>query len=192
MEPSHTDTLDNPIMQENQSIWPVVKQYGLFAALALIVHSLVGQLGEFTNPMSQGVVSTLYGLIVWPIFIIFGRQGILQQRLIENGFISFGRAFKVSISIIMFAVLISSVYGILYFQFIDPDFQQNIMDQMTNNFYEQGLSEEQIEQTLKISSFFANPFAIIGTGLVFTGIFGSILSLIMAAVLKRDPMTDDY
>ena len=83
MEPSHTDTLDNPIMQENQSIWPVVKQYGLFAAFALIVHSLVGQLSEITDPINQGVVSVLYGLIIWPIFIIFGRQGILQQRFLR-------------------------------------------------------------------------------------------------------------
>ncbi|MBX7052124.1 MAG: DUF4199 domain-containing protein [Flavobacteriales bacterium] len=86
--------------------------------------------------------------------------------------------------------LVSGILGAILFYFfityINPGFLAEIENVAIEEMQSKGLSDEQIEQSLQMMSFFMNPVFMGVMTLIFSVIFNLIAGLIIGAILKRD------
>lgn len=116
-----------------------------------------------------------------------------KYRTLIGGFISFRDAFLYCFIALVTASLVSSVFSILFMQFVDPDYLKNIMEAQKaymENYLSGKVSEEQLSQTLdKIDEQAAKMTPVSSTirSLIGSVIFGGIVALIMGAIMKKNP-----
>ena len=185
MDASTIGTEPLAITRENRSIWPVTRKFALFAALTLILHQVIGQFTVFSNDSSATIVS-LYEFLIWPILMVFAWGGVSRQRLLEDGVISFGRAFKISAGVVILAILISLTYSFIYLL----DAYAQSAKTMQDFFYEIGAAEEEVAQMAKNSGLKYRWMMVSGTILMNffqESFFGLGISLAVAALLRRKP-----
>ncbi|MCB0552916.1 MAG: DUF4199 domain-containing protein [Phaeodactylibacter sp.] len=186
-------TLDNPnerVDQASVSPWPTGLRYGLILGLVLVTVSLVMSLTGLVDPANQDnptnwIASILsYGIMIGAIVV-----AIRQHRDGELGsFITFGRSFFMGFIVVLIASVISMIYTYVYFTMIEPGMIENILDASREKMIEgQGMDEDQAEQALSMMSWMFSPVAmtiIAGVGSLF---MGAIFSLIVGAIMKRNP-----
>ncbi len=162
--------------------------YGFIGGLLSIAASLVLDLTGLVDAAAgkgtwlSSVVSI--AIFVWALF-----TAIRKQREDLGGTISFGGAFKVAFVASVIIALIGAAYMLLYANFINPDFideaKQAAMEQMAA----QGQSDEQIEQTMEIAGKMMTAPMMLVWSFVVNLIMGVIISLIGAAILKKETWT---
>jgi hypothetical protein len=177
--------LDNPQLPTESEVspWNDIVRYGLIGGLLLIILSLSTII--FDLQFSSLMTSALIGLAVYAIVIIFIVVGVKHHR--DNslgGYISFGRAFVTGTLIGILAALVNQVFNIIY-NFIDPGYMERVTETMLEMYEEQGLSEAQLQEIADRMSD-PNSLSNIAIGLGMFLIFAAIISLIVAAVLKRE------
>jgi zinc transporter ZupT len=149
-----------------------------------------------------GLVSVVYSVILYMLdqalnnvlgylgfIIIIAGLAIAMKSYRDNvldGILPFGKAFGFGILIVLISAVISGIYGILLYTIIDPDLIGKAMDASAGRMLEQGLSEDQVEQALEISKRFMKPVFMFISGLVVNLLVGVVLSLIMAAIFKKE------
>ncbi|MDB5240644.1 MAG: hypothetical protein JWP57_1269 [Spirosoma sp.] len=166
-------------MNDDVSSARVALKWGLITGVALIVYStLLNVLGQMTNGWLT--------VVVYVIIVVGLVLGMREFRSLNGDYLTFGQGMGLGALLSAVAGMISSTYNVLYNTVIDPGLQERFMNNMREQLEDQGkLSDDQIDQAMKISKMFQSP------GLQFVaGIFGSILvgvflSLIVAAVLRR-------
>ncbi|OZI07520.1 hypothetical protein BWI93_14385 [Siphonobacter sp. BAB-5385] len=109
-----------------------------------------------------------------------------EFRTHNEGYISFGQGVGI-------AALTGAVWGVLsagliliYTQFIDNSAQEKTLRALRNAYEERGMTEEQTETAMRFVTLMTNPgFSFVMT--ILTGVIvGTVLGLIVAAVVKRD------
>ncbi len=169
-----------PTSKQTIEIKDAAIKFGLIGGLAGILISLIL---FFSNLQYETWAKWLQSLIML-ITIFLGVKSIADAH--KNRIIPFGILFKSGMFITVSITLISVVYFFVYANFIETDFVNNLLDLSRKQMAERGLSEEQIEQGIELSKKFMSPgiMAVIST---FSSlIIGAIVSLISAAVLKKD------
>jgi hypothetical protein len=160
-------------------------KYGLLYALGAILWTMITYVTGMDRMKSFNVIGLLSMVI--PITCIY--LGIKEKRDTElKGFISYGTAFNLGLSITAVATSIYAVFSFFYFKFINPgiiDFQKNLQYERLQ---ERGMDELQIEKSLSFSEPFMSVTGFTITGFIVTFLIGIIISLIIAAILKKpDP-----
>ena len=160
-------------------------KFGVYAAVAGMFFSLL----SYVTGINRAEWFYYIGFITLLIPIYFISMAIKTKRDQElKGFISYGKAFNEGLLVTLVNGLISTAYSAVYFFLIDPSFIDFQKQKMINQWEEQGMDDAQIEQMLEYSSWSLNPtaYTIISFFVVlFTGV---IISLIVAAVMKKpDP-----
>ena len=166
-------------MTETQpSVAPVALKYGLIAALAGVVYSLILMVTDLGD---NRILSSLAYLIMIA-GIVFAMQ---QYKAINYGYMSYGQGLGIgSIVSVVFGFL-SGLFTWLYTTFVDPEYMARVMEKQRVQLLEQGLSDEQIDASMKMAENFQGPVTMILGAAVVTLIIGFILSLIIAAVMKN-------
>jgi hypothetical protein len=142
------------------------------------------------NRSDAGTYFQWMGLIV-PIVCIV--QAVKEYKLTSgDGWVEFGEAFKTGFTVTSIGAIIGSVYYILFIKVIDPTFMDFMMNKQIEKMQDNGMSEEAAEKALEASKMW------FGTGMQFTFailgglLIGTIIALIMAAILKKpnpDPLS---
>jgi ethanolamine transporter EutH len=153
----------------------------IVSTMMLITMAIYTSSGDFDNGMIYGYASMLLAFSL--IFV-----GIKNYRdKYNNGFISFGKAFKVGILITLIASTIYVIVWLIDYYFFIPDFGEKYAAHMLEKLKASGASEiEMAKQTKEMASFstmYKNPFfnalmtyaEIIPVGLIFTLISSFIL-----------------
>jgi len=168
-------------MQEQITRSSVVYKFGLIIGLVAIIYSILLYLLDLSMNKALGYVNYVFliGGIVW------GLKTYRDQGL--NGFISFGKAFTTGFYISVVAGVISAIWAFIFFKFINPEFVEIILQETETQMMEQGQSEEVIEQTLKYTRMFMKPSLMAFWSFLFNIIGGAILSLIIGAIMRKDP-----
>ncbi|MCB0568392.1 MAG: DUF4199 domain-containing protein [Phaeodactylibacter sp.] len=186
-------TLDNPndrINQASVSPWPTGMRFGLITGLVLVVLSLVMTLSGIVNPADRNnPANWISSLLSYAVMVGAIVMAIRQHRDKElGGYITFGRSFSLGFIVILISAVISMVYAYVYFTIIDPDMINTILDVSREQMVEdRGMSEEQAEQALSMTSWMFSPVMMTifaGVGSLF---MGAIFSLIVGAIMKRNP-----
>jgi hypothetical protein len=164
------------------SVWKSALEGGVLIGAAQIIGALIAYL----LGMQTGMVPLIITISILISALIF-----VQMRFRDNlngGFISYGRAYGFVVVSGIYAGLIYAGYHLLYLNFIDPGFSDRQMEFQYNEMLGKGMSEGQIEMSMKymkmgFASTWQGVSAVIGT--IFVCAF---LGLITSAVaMKNEP-----
>lgn len=163
----------------------IALKYGLIYSGINILWSLLLYVTELNRSESAWVFQMI-ALAIPVVCIIMAVNEYKQKE--GNGFITFGTAFKKGLLICLIGGIIGSAFYVIYLEAIDPSFKDFMMQQQVDKMTEMGMGEEAIEDAINQSAKFQTPFWMFTWGIVGSLFVGAIISLIMAAILKKpDP-----
>jgi hypothetical protein len=155
----------------------VALKAGLITGLVMTVYSTV--LSMMGLPQSSPLHYVTFLLLVGGL--VYGMREFKEQN---GGYMTYGQGLGVGTLTSAVAGLLSSLISTFYVKFVDPTLLQRTMDEQRIQMEERGMSDAQIDQAMKIAESMSGFSFIIATiGVVF---FGFILSLIIAAFVKRE------
>lgn len=155
-------------------------KYGIIGGLAGILISLIL---FFANLQYESWSKWLQSVVMIAA-IILGIKAIADAN--KYKLVPFGSLFSGGMIVTVIIAVISVVYFLVYSNFIETNFLENLMDVSRKQMTEKGLSEEQIDAAMKISEKFMSPAIMTVISLISSLIMGAIISLIGAAIFKKD------
>ncbi len=174
--------MENIEDQKRASVWKPAFQYGVLAGIILIVIAIVYYVAGQQQHWSSGIISYLALLVV----IIYGLKTYRDELL--DGYIKYGRALGFGVLVSLFAGIVSGLYTFALFKFINPDALQTLLIDAEQKIIEAspGISDRELDMALSFTRFFINPYFFFISSLFSTTFFGTIFSLIAAAVFKKE------
>lgn len=167
-------------MNSETSTARVALKWGLITGLALIVFSTVLYVLELTTNPWLGAL--LYAFLLAGLI-----AGMLEYRTANGGYIGYGEAVGLGALLSAVAGMLSTAFSVFYTTIIDPTFQERLFEQMRDKMEEDGnMSDEQIDQMIEMSQKFQSPGLQFVFGLFWLILIGTILSLIVAAFIRRN------
>ena len=167
-------------MNEQPSVARVALKWGAILGLGLVVITLVMYLTDQTaNPLFSVLT-----LVAMGVCLVFSMRDF---RSMNGGYMAYSEGISVGALLSGVAGLLSAAFITFYNVVIDPTIQQRAFEKAREKLEEQGsLSDEQIDQAMELSQKFQSPgFAFIA-GTFGTLIMGLLLSLIVAAFIRRN------
>ena len=166
-------------MEEKLSIKQVGLRYGIYLAIISIIYSTLLQiLGQGANKY-LGYVSI--------IFLVVALVLAHNEFKKSNEYMSLGQGFGISMIVIALSTVISSIFTYLYIKLIDDSMLGIIRQQAEEQMLKRGMSDEQVDQAMNISSKFMTAEAILIMGILTGVFFGFIIGLIISAITKKNP-----
>lgn len=131
--------------------------------------------------------SLSYLSLIIPVITIY-----LAIREVKNGpgegWISFGKAFRTGMGVVLLGAIIGSLFFFLYITTIDTGFIDYAMEMQYEKMTESGMSDDQIDMAMKQSAAFMTPGWMLAWGFIGSLLMGTVVALIMAGILKKqDP-----
>lgn len=182
------DTLDNPTRfpgGDPEARMQTALRWGLIGGLAGIALQLLWQVAgwtDFTDPMNpkQLLLSPLSLAISFGA-IAYGIKQYRDEHL--QGYITFSSAFKTGFLVAVTMALISTIFTVAYM----GDIMREVMEEaMQAQLESRGLDDAEMEEAMKFSSFATKPWFLGITTFLGGIIWGSIMSLIAAAIMKKE------
>lgn len=161
--------------------------YGLGIAFATSVVALISHLAGYSTELDKLIIGMLVGVAGSIVINATGLTLGARRARAENsaeGF-GYGRAFAICMLIVIFAALGNLVFNFIYFKFLSPDFAeiqlaaaQSMMERMKMppDKMDLALADMRAKSTLSRQ---------LASGLIGTIAFGALVSLVVAAFVKR-------
>ena len=157
---------------------------------------------NLVNGLILGLIGVVYTLVIWILDLSFNKNIGYLFLLVEivilffliksyrdnhmHGTISYGQALGAGVIIFLYATIITSIFSYLLNTVIDPDLMQKGLAAQEQVLLDRGLTQEQVDQALKVAGKMMKPAISIPIGLVVNMFFGLILSLIAAAFVRKE------
>ncbi|MFK7922715.1 MAG: DUF4199 domain-containing protein [Bacteroidia bacterium] len=162
---------------------PLMIKWGLIKGVITILVGLLS-LQFIGNPAMSLLPSLL--LLAAPILILL--FAFKEYKNINEGFMRLKEAIVLGLGIYLVEYLISTAWTLLYNNVINPGGQDEALDKAMDQMEASpGMSDGMLDMFSGIMETAQSPMAIIFGGLVSAFFFGAIWSLIMGAILKKDP-----
>ena len=170
----------------NNTIKQTAIKYGTYLALVNLSYLLYAYL------VDQSVFTLKWpGILLFFCGLGFGMFSVAKFKQANDGYASFKEAFSAYMLTSIVAIFIGTVFTIILFSLIDPEFAAGIMDMILEKtlerFESSGINDEQIEKIIsRIED--SNPFGAMGQlkSATFSIMFNAILGLIVAAGMKKN------
>ncbi len=162
-------------------------KWGLITGMIYIIHSLlVNMLGLSKPGEGFSLVPLLMNtiLLVATFFTIY--LGIKEVREANDGFITFGSAFKSGMGIVAITSVVAAIFTLVYVKLIDPGFSAEMISVIEGQWEEANMPEEQREVAAKWVGIMFKPAMLFVLTIVTVIFWGLIKSLICAAILKKE------
>ncbi|HWA84595.1 MAG TPA: DUF4199 domain-containing protein [Opitutus sp.] len=162
--------------------------YGFLVALGGALLNLVlfflGFHSDVEKLSSAQWIGGCAGLAIGVTFTVLGTR-VRRTEVPASEPFGYSRALGAAVMITLFAALFGALFNFIYMQFINPGFQDVIMQAQASKLEAKGLSGAQLEQAEKMTRMFTGP--LISSCFNFLGgmFFGTIISLIIAAFVRR-------
>lgn len=166
----------------------IVMRYGLYAGIGeLITFILVWLIIDVTGISHKAQGNLGYAAILCPmVFVYFGIR--YYRDHVNNGTISFLRALKIGMLIIIIPAISYSIIETMYVTYIDPHFYENIA-KYDQEQYRKILSSAQYAAKVKEMSvnmeMFKNPFSNFMVMILTMAAWGTIAAVISALLVFR-------
>jgi drug/metabolite transporter (DMT)-like permease len=167
-------------MEPKKSALSTALKYAIITALASFIFSIIIYATHmYLNSWIQWI-----GLVILLVGLIF----VVRERRDKdlNGYITFGEAFSIGFLFCMVLSVFSVLINLLMTQVIAPDMMAEILKNTEQQMIDKGMPDDQIEMAMKYTRMFTTPMAQAIVGIIFTAFFGAILSLIVAAIFKKN------
>jgi hypothetical protein len=159
----------------------VIIKFSIIYALANIGMALILYILEI---MDKSMLITVLSLAVNSAILFFAMKSRKNDTL--NGFMSYGEGFGTGMLILVVGGLITSIYTFVFYTFIDTEFMTKMLEISRTEMLKKDMSDEQIEQALEMSKKFMSPIMMAVFGYLASLFIGLIISLILAAVTKKE------
>lgn len=154
---------------------------GLILGIALVVFSIIIYItGVVKPPFWVSIVQ--YLIIIGGI--VYGTKKFRDEDL--GGEITYSKALGFGVLICVFAAIISGIYTVLLVTVIDPEFMNKLMAIMEEEYIKMGMSEEQIDATMKVFTKMQSPLFMAISTVIGMAFMGTIFSLVTSAFLKKE------
>jgi hypothetical protein len=122
----------------------------------------------------------------FPIYIvvIFLAHKYFKEN--GDGYMTFGQGVGISFWLGLVSSVISSIFTYFYVKVIDGSMIQQIMDKEIEKMQVKGMSDEQIDQTMKFVSFFTSAESILVIGTISIIIFMVVAGLIISIFTQKN------
>ncbi|AXT19658.1 DUF4199 family protein [Flavobacteriaceae bacterium AU392] len=137
----------------------------------------------------------LYGIFLFVLIIVFGIISVVKAKKISGGFLSFKHSFTAYFITVSLGILASILIYYILFNFIDPEaaevLKEKTIEATARNMQRFGADEDAISQTMNSmedQNSYSIPSLLIGA--VFQLAIYSIIGLIVAAFMKKNPEKD--
>lgn len=175
--------MSNDIAQQaSRNTIPI--RWGVIIALVTVILSTIMLMFMTDNMMTFWVFSIV--LLAVPV-VLYG-IGAAQQRKAIGGYIEFKEAFRAVFIMILINVVISTIYGFIYKEFIDPEYIDRLRTAMTNFIANANMPQErademyqQFDEKMAQQSSVSATFMNILIQIIVYSIFGFII----AAIVKK-------
>ena len=154
-------------------------RYGLIMGVIAILYFVIMVVAGID--MSQGVGR--WGSIIFYIALIVLAHKYFKEN--GNGYMSYGEGVGIVFWMALLSSVISSVFTYIYIKFIDSSFIEKLLETQEEALMERGLSQEQIDQALRMSSKFMTPEMMFVFGLIGGFIMIMIIGLLVNIFTKK-------
>ncbi|GAB3642217.1 DUF4199 domain-containing protein [Spirosoma arcticum] len=169
-------------MNDQVSTARVALKWGIILGVALIIYSLILFLTDSVGNSKLGLISfalSIGGLVL----------AMRDYRTLNGGYMSYGEGLSVGTLTSGVSGLLSSLFSVFYTTVIDTGVMERMIDRTRDQLEESGLSDEQIDQQITFVEMFQSPGLTFAFGVIGAVIFGLLLSLIIAAIMRRNKAT---
>lgn len=179
-------TNQNYTMEQKSAFWRTAMIYGLYIGVILMLYSVILYVTGQTQNTTLGYLS----------FLIYGATIVVAQISYRNreldGTISYSQALGFGVAIMLFSGIITALYTIILYSFIDPTLIDQIKTMQEEAMLQKGMSEDQIEAAMSVASKMMTPAAMSIMGLLGSVFIGTLISLISSIFVKKQPNEDAF
>jgi hypothetical protein len=170
-------------MEENKpGIMKHAMTYGAIIGLILVAYIVLLYITGLTFTKGLGLVQ----YVVLFVGLYLGSKTYRDQAF--GGYISYGRALGMGVLIALFVGIIAVFFNFILMRYIDPDLVEKnlavIEEQLQNSRF---IPEDQIDVALERTRKSLTAVWSIPLGVLTFTFIGFIISLVTAAIVKRDP-----
>ena len=161
--------------------------YALILTISQTVFSLLMFfLGYQTEKLAAGqYLNNWVPLIINIAVLWLGIKAVREEN--EGKFLTYGQGVGAGTLISLFSGLMSGVYAYIHFKFVNPNFFDYQAAMLRDKWAAKGMSDAQIEQAENMMRKFSGPGVFAISTPIIVVCIGVIISLILAAILKRNP-----
>ena len=167
-------------MEKSANVWKANLVNGLILGLISVVFSLVMWFLDLTFNKNMGYIF----MIVETVILFFLVKSYRDNYL--HGAISFGQALGAGVVIFLYTSIITGIFSALLYTVIDPELMNKGLAATEEIYRERGMPQEQIDMGLKMAGKMMKPAISIPIGLIISMFFGFIMSLIVAAFVRKE------
>ncbi len=161
--------------------------YALILAIAQIVVTLISYfLGYQTDHMSTGRWFQFVPLVITIVILILGIKAVRDEQPGKG--LSYGKGVGTGTLITLFSCIIGSIYAYIHFTYVNPNFPDYLIEVSRTQWAAKGMTDMQMENAEKGVRWFTKPIIQSIFSFILGNIIGVVLSLIISAFLKRDPI----
>lgn len=157
-----------------------------WALFYLLVSIIITYTFQFLN-IDQNSAAKYIGYVPFIVFCILAQKEYKDQL---GGFITFGQAFNPGFRYSLFGGLLLAIFIYIYLGILSPEVLAKAMEEQQSVMAEKGMSQDQIDKGIEMGSKYGAIFGAIATA-ISTLVFGCIVALIGAAILKKEPTLRD-
>lgn len=181
---------DNPLDKEYYDLpklefipaLPTALKWGVISTLFSIVTILVSFVLDIDFINNKWLQLVSYVPIVVFLYLMF--RDHKTQHL--QGYLPVTRALKLAFLMGLIAGLLTAIFNYLYFAYINPNSITASLDAAEKALVAQGLSEDKIEDAMKIVAYWANPLVLSLSGIFSMPLMNTVLGLIIALFMRKD------
>ena len=104
----------------------------------------------------------------------------------NSGYMSYGQGLGIGTLIAAISGLLNSTFTMFYTQFIDTNLMKKALETAREDMERRGMSDDQIDAGMQFSEKMMSPGILFAMGIFFSIFIGFIISLIVAAILRRN------
>ncbi len=166
-------------MEQQSTTARAALKWGLISGVAsMIFITILYITGQAANGglASAGIIITIVTMVM----------AMKEFRSANGGFMAYGQGLGIGTLMAGISGFISSTYGYLYNEFIDPTLRQQILDKTREDLENRGMDAAQIDAAMEMTAKFSSPGITFALGIIMAIIIGFIISLIISAIMKKD------
>jgi hypothetical protein len=158
--------------------------YALVLTLATIVFQLMLYFSGFqTEKLATGQYLQWLGLVITAVVLYLGVRAVRDEK--PDRVMTYGQGVATGVTISLYAGVMGTIYSFLHFTFINTKFADYAIAFAREKWAAKGMTQAQMDGLEAISRKMMQPGPQAILGVLFAVLIGFIVSLIVAALLKR-------
>jgi hypothetical protein len=166
--------------KKNPSILVNALNWGVIIGLISIVYSVILYMLNLMFNQALGYAGVIIIIVGLALAMKSYRDNVL------GGVLPFGKAFGFGMLIIVVAALLGAIFTYLLYAVIDTGLGEKLVEFTSEKMLKRGIPEAQLDVVLERAAKFQKPLPMAITGFITSILGGVVLSLIMAAIFKKE------